>query len=36
MKKYEKPVVEMIEFQIEEEISAPIGGETGFESKEGW
>lgn len=31
MKKYEKPVVEMIELQIEEEI-ASLGGDTGFES----
>lgn len=32
MKKYEKPVVEMIEVQIEEEIAAPIDAGLGDES----
>ena len=32
MKKYEKPVVELIELRIEEEISAPISGDLGDES----
>ena len=42
MKKYEKPVVEMIELQIEEEIATIatqdgiIDGDTGFGSREGW
>lgn len=36
MKKYEKPVVEMIELQIEEEI-ATLSGKPGFGSGgEGW
>lgn len=41
MKKYEKPVAEMIELQIEEEIATQgtIGGETGYGSapdEPGW